>query len=206
MTFLCSPNNPSGVVDDPDDVGDVLELVSGVGGLLCVDEAYGQFSEHSTMMLLGHDVPLVVSRTYSKTWAMAGARLGYLIGPSWLVSELEKVVLPYHLDAMTQIAGTLALDHVDVMEQRVQRLVAERERLVAEMSSMAVKVWPSGANFVLFRPEEHSGDVVWQRLVDRSVLVRNCASWPRLQGCLRVTVGTPQEDDRFLEALREVLT
>ncbi len=206
VTFLCSPNNPSGVVDDPDSVSDVLELVSGVGGLLCVDEAYGQFSEHSTMMLLGHDVPLVVSRTYSKTWAMAGARLGYLIGPSWLVSELEKVVLPYHLDAMTQIAGTLALDYVDVMEQRVQRLVAERERLVAEMSSMAVKVWPSGANFVLFRPEERSGEVVWQKLVDRSVLVRNCASWPRLQGCLRVTVGTPQEDDRFLAALREVLT
>ncbi len=206
VTFLCSPNNPSGVVDCPDAVGDVVELVSGVGGLLCVDEAYGQFSEHSTMTLLGQDVPLVVSRTYSKTWAMAGARLGYLIGPSWIVSELEKVVLPYHLDAMTQIAGTLALDYADVMEQRVQRLVAERERVVAEMSSMAVRVWPSGANFVLFRPEEHPGEVVWQKLVDRSVLVRNCASWPRLQGCLRVTVGTPQEDDRFLAALREVLT
>lgn len=205
VTFLCSPNNPSGVVDDPDVVSEVVELVRGVGGLLCVDEAYGQFSEHSTMTLLDRDVPLVVSRTYSKTWAMAGARLGYLVGPSWLVSELEKVVLPYHLDAMTQIAGTLALDYVDVMEQRVHRLVVERERLVAEMSSMAVEVWPSGANFVLFRPEGPAGEVVWQKLVDRSVLVRNCASWPRLQGCLRVTVGTPEEDDRFLEALREVL-
>ena len=206
VTFLCSPNNPSGVVDEPDVVSDVVELVRGAGGLLCVDEAYGQFSEQSTMELLGQEVPLVVSRTYSKTWAMAGARLGYLIGPDWLVSDLEKVVLPYHLDAMTQIAGTLALDYLDVMQQRVQRLVAERERLVGEMSTMAVEVWPSGANFVLFRPEELSGALVWQKLVDRSVLVRNCASWPRLEGCLRVTVGTPQEDDRFLEALREVLT
>lgn len=206
VTFLCSPNSPTGVVDDPADVGEVLGLVSGVGGLLCVDEAYGQFNPQSAMSLLGDEVPLVVTRTYSKTWAMAGARLGYLVGPEWLVGELEKVVLPYHLDAMTQIAGTVALDYVDAMQQRVQRLVAERERLVAELAKMPVEVWPSGANFVLIRPEEVSAEVVWQKLVDRSVLVRNCSSWPRLEGCLRVTVGTPRENDRFLEALREVLT
>ncbi len=206
VTFLCSPNNPTGVVDDPADVNDVCRLVSDTGGLLCVDEAYGQFSEQSTLSMLGDEVPLVVLRTYSKTWAMAGARLGYLVGPEWLVSELEKVVLPYHLDAMTQIAGILALDHLEVMQQRVRRLVAERQRLVAELTALGVEVWPSGANFVLFRPEKVSGEVVWQKLVDRSVLVRNCASWPRLDGCLRVTIGTPQEDDRFLEALREVLT
>ena len=206
VTFLCSPNNPTGVVDDPADVNDVCRLVSDTGGLLCVDEAYGQFSEQSTLSMLGDEVPLVVLRTYSKTWAMAGARLGYLVGPEWLVSELEKVVLPYHLDAMTQIAGILALDHLEVMQQRVRRLVAERQRLVAELTALGVEVWPSGANFVLFRPEKVSGEVVWQKLVDRSVLVRNCASWPRLDGCLRVTIGTPQEDDRFLEALSEVLT
>ena len=206
VTFLCSPNNPTGVVDDPAEVEEVLELVSAVGGLLCVDEAYGQFNPQSVMSLLGGEVPLVVTRTYSKIWAMAGARLGYLVGPEWLVSELEKVVLPYHLDAMTQIAGTVALDYLDAMHERVQRLVAERERLVAELGNMPVEIWPSGANFVLTRPEKLSAEVVWQKLLDRSVLVRNCASWPRLEGCLRVTVGTPKENDRFLEALREVLT
>jgi histidinol-phosphate aminotransferase len=77
---------------------------------------------------------------------------------------------------------------------------------VAGLSELPVEVWPSGANFVLFRPTVAAGDDVWQQLVDRSVLVRNCASWPRLEGCLRVTIGTPDEDDRFLAALREILT
>ena len=92
------------------------------------------------------------------------------------------------------------------MNDRVARLVDERERLVAALADLPVDVWPSGSNFVLLRPQHLSGDDVWQGLVDRSVLVRNCASWPRLQGCLRVTIGTPDEDDRFLEALTEVLT
>ena len=206
VVFLCSPNNPTGVVDPEASIRRVLELTAANGGLLCVDEAYGQFADFSAVTLLGDDIPLVVSRTYSKTWAMAAVRLGYLLAPSWIIDELEKVVLPYHLDAMTQIAGEVALDHLDAMNDRVARLVDERERLVAALADLPVDVWPSGSNFVLLRPQHLSGDDVWQGLVDRSVLVRNCASWPRLQGCLRVTIGTPDEDDRFLEALTEVLT
>jgi histidinol-phosphate aminotransferase len=205
ITFLCSPNNPTGVVDSPDDLRAVLDLVEEIGGLLCVDEAYGQFASHSALDLLDDDTPLVVSRTYSKTWAMAAARLGYLIGPAWVVSELEKVVLPYHLDAMTQIAGTVALDHLDAMNSRVAALVEERGRLVDRMADLPLEIWPSGANFVLFRPTTIDGREVWQQLTERSVLVRDCSSWPRLDGCLRVTVGTPDEDDRFLNALREIL-
>src|SRR4029077_5276946 len=110
---------------------------------------------------------------------VAAARLGYLVGPSWLVAELEKVVLPYHLDSAKQIAGVLALTFVDEMEQRVARVVSERERVVAGLVALGVRVWPSGANFVLFRCAQ-PGDKVWQGLLDRSVLVRNCASWPRL--------------------------
>jgi histidinol-phosphate aminotransferase len=206
VTFLCSPNNPTGVVDTPDEIRAVLALVEELGGLLCVDEAYGQFAAHSALDLLGPDTPLVVSRTYSKTWAMAAARLGYLVGPDWVVAELEKVVLPYHLDAMTQLAGTLALDHLDAMNARVATLVEERGRLVDQMAGLPVEIWPSGANFVLFRPTTVDGREVWQRLTERSVLVRDCSSWPRLDGCLRVTVGTTDEDDRFLAALREILT
>ena len=132
-----------------------------------------------------------MTRTYSKTWAMAGARLGYLVGPSWLVAELEKVALPYHLDALKQAVGIAALEFVDDMQARVGAIVAERTRLTDRLGGLAVDVWPSGANFVLMRPRGRDGAEVWKQLVDRSVLVRNCSSWPRLDGCLRVTVGTP---------------
>jgi histidinol-phosphate aminotransferase len=151
------------------------------------------------------DRPLVVTRTYSKTWSMAGTRLGYLIAPSWLVAELDKVVLPYHLDTATQIAGRVALRFVDEMNERVRDLVAERERVVARLATMPVTVWPSGANFLLFRPESKPGHEVWQALLDRSVLVRDTSSWPRLDGCLRLTIGTPEEDDAFLAAMKEIL-
>ncbi len=206
VTFLCSPNNPTGVVDTEAQIRRTLELVTDTRGILCVDEAYGQFADFTAVDLLGSEVPLVVSRTYSKTWAMAAARLGYVVAPEWVVAELDKVVLPYHLDAMTQIAGTVALRHLDAMNERVARLVEERARLMAALADLPVDVWPSSANFVLIRPRERDGGEVWQGLVDRSILVRNCASWPRLEGCLRVTIGTPEEDDRFLAALAEVLT
>ena len=203
VTFLCSPNNPTGVVESEADIREVLGLVP---GLLVVDEAYGQFADWSALGLIDDEVPLVVTRTFSKTWSMAGSRLGYLVGPAWLVDELDKVVLPYHLDAAKQIAGRLALRYVDEMETRVQFIVAERERLSAAMSSMPVDVVPSGANFILFRPRGASGRAVWQGLLDRSILVRDCSGWPRLDNCLRVTVGTAAENDEFLTALAEVMS
>ncbi len=205
VTFLCSPNNPTGVVDPAGTVAGVLDLVGPDGGLVLVDEAYGQFTPHSAVDRVGDGSALAVTRTYSKTWAMAAARLGYLVGPEWLVSELEKVALPYHLSATTQAAGIVALDFVDEMEARVARLVEQRGRLVERLAALDVDIWPSGANFVLFRPRPLDGDEVWRALVDRSILVRNCSSWPRLAGCLRVTVGTPAENDAFLEALEEIL-
>ena len=204
VTFLCSPNNPTGIVEPVDTITSVLEAVSEVGGLLVLDEAYGQFSPFAGETLLGDDVPLVVSRTYSKTWAMAGARLGYLLGPAWLVDDLEKVVLPYHLDAMKQAAGLAALEFLDEMEQRVSLIVEERGRIEASLNDLGARVWPSGANFVLFRPPGGDGNEVWQQLVDASVLVRNTASWDHLDGCLRVTVGTPDDNTRFLTALRNI--
>lgn len=204
--FLCSPNNPTGVADPPEVVAKVLAIAQESGGLLCVDEAYGEFNSSSALGMLDEEVGLAVARTFSKAWAMAAARLGYLIGPSWLVAELYKAALPYHLSTASQIAGLLALDHTEAMQMRVEEVVKERERLQGELAKLDVEVWPSSANFVLFRTNTISGEQVWQQLLDRSVLVRNCASWPRLDGCLRVTVGTPQENDRFLESLSEVLT
>ena len=105
------------------------------------------------------------------------------------------MVLPYHLDAAKQIAGRLALRFVDEMDDRVRSIVAERERISAAMRAMPIDVTPSGANFILFRPTRHSGREVWQGSLARSVLVRDCSGWPRLADCLRVTVGTPEEND-----------
>jgi histidinol-phosphate aminotransferase len=115
-------------------------------------------------------------------------------------------VLPYHLDVLKQAAGRLALRFSSQMEDRVASVVAERERLVAGLSRLPVKVWPSQANFVLWRPLQRNGADVWQALVERSVLVRDTSSWPGLEGCLRTTIGTEGENDRFLSALSEVLS
>lgn len=205
ITFLCSPNNPTGRLEAEETVRAVLDVVEEVDGLLVVDEAYGQFSPWSALSLVEEDRPLVVTRTYSKTWSAAAVRLGYLIGPTWVVDDLERVVLPYHLDSVTQLAGVLALDHLADMRRRVARLVEERGRVSAALAGLPVDVWPSDANFILFRPRDRDGAEVWQELVERSVLVRNCASWPGLEGCLRVTLGTDEEDDEFLAALTAVL-
>ena len=202
VTFLCSPNNPTGLEEPEANVRAVLAMVPGV---LVVDEAYGQFASWSALGMISEDLPLVVTRTFSKTWSMAGTRLGYLVGPSWLVAELDKVVLPYHLDVAKQIAGRLALRFVDDMESRVSTLIAERERLVQRMSALALEVFPSGANFVLFRPTAMAGRDVWQQLVDRSILIRDCSGWPRLENCLRITIGTAEENDALMAALEEIV-
>ena len=147
----------------------------------------------------------MVTRTFSKTWAMAGARLGYLVADPAVVSACEAVVLPYHLSAQTQLAGLLALRYVDEMEARVALIAEERGRVAAALGDLPVESWPSEANFILFRPLGQSGDKVWHGLLDRSVLIRNCSSWDGLEGCLRVTIGRPDENDRFLTALKELL-
>lgn len=202
VTFLCSPNNPTGRAEPPAVVADVLELAP---GLVVVDEAYGQFAPWSAVGLVADSAGLAVVRTYSKTWSMAATRLGYLIGPAPLVAELEARALPYHLDAVKQAAGRLALRFRAEMEARVKAVAAERDRLAAALAALPVESWPSDANFILFRPRTVPAGAVWQGLLDRSVLVRDCTSWPGLAGCLRVTVGTPEEDDAFVAALTEVL-
>ncbi|HUE59597.1 MAG TPA: histidinol-phosphate transaminase [Acidimicrobiales bacterium] len=202
LTFLCSPNNPTGMTDDRSAVEAVLSFAP---GLVVVDEAYGQFSDWSALSLVDEAKPLVVSRTFSKTWSMAAVRLGYLIGPPEVVATLERVALPYHLDSVKQAAGRLALKFVGEMEERVGLIVRERQRVTAALGNLPVTVWPSQANFVLFRPERRKGSEVWQELLERSVLVRDTSSWPGLSGCLRVTIGTPAENGAFLSALKEVL-
>jgi histidinol-phosphate aminotransferase len=136
---------------------------------------------------------------------MAACRLGYLVADPGVVGACDAVALPYHLDAMTQAAGLLALRHVGAMEERVALLNEERGRIAAALADLAVETWPSDANFILFRPRERPARAVWDDLLASSVLVRDCSTWPGLDECLRVTVGTPAENDRFLAALRSSL-
>jgi histidinol-phosphate aminotransferase len=206
ITFLCSPNNPTGRAEPLDQIAAVVDLAP---GLVVVDEAYGQFAGTSAVDLIksgarGSDRTVVV-RTFSKTWSLAGLRLGYLVGSPEVVQACEMVILPYHLDAAKQVAGRLALQYVDQMEARVAMIKEERGRIAAAMADLPVETWPSEANFILFRPTAADAVEVWTRLLGASVLVRDCSGWPGLAGCLRVTVGLPEENDRFLAALNESL-
>jgi histidinol-phosphate aminotransferase len=203
ITFLCSPNNPTGRSEPPELVRAVLALAP---GLVVVDEAYGQFSPWTALDLRGGHPGLVVVRTFSKTWAMAAARLGYLIASPEVVQACEAVSLPYHLSAQTQVAGVLALKYQAEMDARVAAIAEERGRVAVGLGALPVESWPSDANFILFRPFGRGADRVWQDLLDRGVLVRNCSSWDGLSGCLRVTIGTPKENDRFLSALEGCLS
>jgi histidinol-phosphate aminotransferase len=206
VVFVCSPNNPTGTVETRATLEAVLTAVLDHGpGLLVVDEAYGEFATRSALDLVGDDVPLVVSRTYSKVWSLAALRLGFCIAPPAVVDELDKVVLPYHLSAATQIAGEAALAFRAEMDARVTTLVAERHRLAEALALLpGLTVHPSGANFVLVRADG-DGHALWERLVEHGVLVRDFSRWPRLTDCLRITVGTADENDRCLAALRHAL-
>jgi histidinol-phosphate aminotransferase len=207
VVFLCSPNNPTGTVEPRVTVESLLSSVMDHGpGLLVVDEAYGEFADWSAVELVGDDVPLVVVRTYSKVWSLAALRLGFAVGPADVVAELDKVVLPYHLSAPTQLAGITALRFDEQMRGRVDALVRERHRLVSELARLpGLVVFPSGANFVLVRCAG-DGHRLWERLVDAGVLVRDFSRWPRLEDCLRITVGTAEENDRLLSALTDAVT
>jgi len=201
LTFICSPNNPTGRVEPTALIERALRRAP---GLVVVDEAYGQFAPSSALELGAVD-NLVVVRTFSKTWSLAALRLGYAIAAPEVVEALFAVTLPYHLDALKQLAGRLALSYGDDMAGRVERLVAERRRLVAALGGLAVEVCPSDANFVLFRPTAKDAKQVWGELVDRSILVRDISTVPHLEGFLRVTIGAAAENDAFLAALRASL-
>jgi histidinol-phosphate aminotransferase len=201
IVFVCSPNNPTGTTEPRETVERLCHLAAGSGALLVVDEAYGEFAPWSAIELVDESRPLVVVRTYSKVWSLAAMRLGFLVGPSWVIDTLETVALPYALSTPTQLAGTIALQFATEMERRVASLVEERGRVFAALAgTQGVEVFPSGANFLLFRVDDDAG-ALWERLLDHGVLVRDFSKWPGIEGCLRVTIGTAAENDAFLAAL-----
>jgi histidinol-phosphate aminotransferase len=200
IVFVCSPNNPTGNAQ-PADI--VEELADRSHALVIIDEAYGEFGGTSATGLLERHPNVVVVRTFSKAFALAGARLGYCLAAPQVIEDLRRVRLPYHLSALTQAAGLVALDHREDALAILDAVREQRDRILAALPGLGAEVFPSDANFVLFRPSRPA-DLVWQGLLERGVLVRDFTrSIP--QG-LRVTAGTPEEVDLFLSALQEVVT
>ncbi|NUS41692.1 MAG: histidinol-phosphate transaminase [Terrabacter sp.] len=200
VVFLCSPNNPTGTALRPDVLAAVLEAAP---GLVVVDEAYAEFAREGTdsaLTLLPGRERLVVTRTMSKAFAFAGARLGYLAADPAVVDALQLVRLPYHLSALTQAAARAALDHAGVLLSTVDEIKRQRDRMVTRLTELGLSVVPSDANFVLFGGLADSR-AVWRSLVDRGVLIRDVG----LDGWLRVTAGTAAEVDAFLTAITAVV-
>jgi histidinol-phosphate aminotransferase len=204
IVILCAPNNPTGTPLGLDCIEAAYEALSeATGGILVVDEAYQEFGADpavTAVSLLPGRERLLVSRTMSKAFAFAGARVGYLAADPAVIDALRLVRLPYHLSAFTQAAAEGALAHASVMLSTVDEIRAQRDRMVTELQLMNLDVYRSDANFVLFGGLDDPA-VVWQQLLDRGVLIRNVG----LDGTLRVSAGTEAETSAFLKALREVL-
>ena len=200
VVFVCSPNNPTG---NAQPVEVIAELAGTLDGLLIVDEAYVEFSETSALGLAAAHPNVAIVRTMSKAFALAGARLGYLLADPAVVEDLQRVRLPYNVSALTQAAGLVALEHATDAMSILDALREQRDHILETLSGMdGVVAYPSQSNFVLFRPP---GDAkaVWQALLDRGVLIRDFTT--TVPGCLRVNAGTPDETTAFLEALQAVL-
>lgn len=198
VVFVCSPNNPTG---NAQPVSAVNAICESTDGLVIVDEAYGEFGAETAMPLVQKHGNLVVARTFSKAFALAAARVGYAITSPAIVEDLRRVRLPYHLSALAQTAALVALRHADAALAILDQVKAERDRLVAELTAMdGVEVFPSEANFVLFRTGAPA-TAVWKGLLEQDVLVRDVSEGPGLERCLRVSAGTPSEVDAFLDAL-----
>ncbi|EDY60049.1 MULTISPECIES: histidinol-phosphate transaminase [Streptomyces] len=201
VVFITTPNNPTGNAVPP---GTVLALYEAAQAakpsMVVVDEAYIEFSHGDSLLPLLEGRPnLVISRTMSKAFGAAGLRLGYLAAHPAVVDAVQLVRLPYHLSAVTQATALAALEHTDTLLKYVEQLKAERDRLVSELRTIGFQVVESDANFVQFGRFEDS-HVAWEKILDRGVLVRDNG----IPGWLRVSAGTPQENDAFLDAVREL--
>ncbi|AWK08055.1 histidinol-phosphate transaminase [Streptomyces spongiicola] len=206
VVFVTSPNNPTGTAVAPETVVALYDAAQraradAAGALVVVDEAYVEFSHRPSLLPLLEGRPnLVVSRTMSKAFGAAGLRLGYLAAHRAVVDALQLVRLPYHLSAVTQATALAALEHTDTLLKYVEQLKEERDRLVAGLRGIGYEVTDSDANFVQFGRFDGEGGAhaAWQQILDRGVLVRDNG----VPGRLRVTAGTPEENDAFLDAVR----
>jgi histidinol-phosphate aminotransferase len=204
VVFITTPNNPTGNAVPAETVLALYEAAQAVKpSMVVVDEAYIEFSHGASLLPLLDGRPhLVISRTMSKAFGAAGLRLGYLAAHPAVVDAVQLVRLPYHLSAVTQATALAALEHTDTLLKYVEQLKSERDRLVGELRAAGYEVVESDANFVQFGrfDDEGGSHAAWQKILDRGVLVRDNG----IPGWLRVSAGTPEENDAFLDAVREL--
>jgi histidinol-phosphate aminotransferase len=198
IVILCSPNNPTGT---PISLEVIKAAYDSFEGILIVDEAYAEFSEaESAISLLGGRERLVVSRTMSKAFAFAGARVGYMAAAESVVDALRIVRLPYHLSALTQAAASAALSHADLMLQNVEKIKVQRDRIISSLREMGLSPYRSDANFVLVAGFSDPA-LMFEKLLERGVLIRNVG----IEGTLRITAGTEPETTKLLGELALLL-
>ena len=202
VIFLAYPNNPTGNLFDPAAIESILQATSGI---VVVDEAYHAFADASFIDKLSQYPNLLLMRTLSKS-GLAGLRLGLLIGRSEWLKQLEKVRLPYNIGIMTQLIAEKVLHHTAVLSQQAEAIKSERTKMNTFLGTMhGVEVYPSDANFILFRV--NAASQIFQALKQHNILIKNLdGSHPLLENCLRVTVGTPDENSQFCAALRTILS
>ncbi|MEL6710315.1 MAG: histidinol-phosphate transaminase [Pseudomonadota bacterium] len=200
VIFLACPNNPTGNLFAVEDVAAVLAAAP---GLVVIDEAYAPFTTTSYLPQLGQYDNLVVMRTVSKM-GLAGLRLGFLAGPPDWLHEFDKVRLPYNINSLTQASAVFALQHHAVFNAQAAQICTERARLTQALATLpGVTVYPSEANFVLLRTPPQQAETWFQHLRQHGILIKSLhRAHPTLRDCLRITIGTPEENDTLLQVLQ----
>jgi histidinol-phosphate aminotransferase len=204
VIMLNSPNNPTGSAVPE---GGVARLLAETRALILCDEAYQDFGGPTAVPLLATSSRLVVLRTFSKAFGMAGLRFGYALATPAVAREISKAKLPYNVNALTLAAAEVALEHQAELEQRTLKIIAERTRLIALLGAIpGIRTFPSSANFVLIRCEQLPATVIFRRLVqEHGILVRDVSGGTGLENCLRITVGREDDTDAVIAGLRAIL-
>ena len=199
LIFLACPNNPTGTL-----FKDVEAIIERAPGIVVIDEAYAPFTDYSFMSRLNEYDHVLVMRTVSK-WGLAGLRLGFLVGPSEWINQLEKVRQPYNINTLTQLTARFALQHYALFKEQTHRIRMDRQHVFQQLYALPnVQVWPSEANFLLFKVSH--AEHIFHQLKERNILIK-CVHGrhPLLEDCLQVTIGTPQENETFIHHLAQLL-
>jgi histidinol-phosphate aminotransferase len=201
--FLCSPNNPTGNLLPPQSLRRILDEFN---GLVVVDEAYYEYCGQTVAGLLSSHQNLVVVRTFSKAWSLAGVRVGYVMAVDEVMKYLNRVRPPNSLSVISLALASLAIDHKAEMRRWVRKIVEEKKRMFTELRKMAgVEVYPSEGNFLLIRLQNHDPNTIHEELMRRGFVLRNLSSNPQLHSCLRITVSTRRHNEKLLRLLRNLL-
>lgn len=203
LTIVCNPNAPSGSFVDAKELLDLANELRGTG-ILLVDEAYADFAKGNCIELVARCENVVILKSMSKGYSLAGLRFGYAIAPKEIIDGLVKVKDSYNVDALAQAAATAAIKDQEYLRENVAKVQSERQRMTDELTTLGFQVRPSQTNFVLAKCREPSARDLYDKLVERDIYVRYF-NLPRLTDKLRITVGTKDQNDKLIEALKDIL-